>query len=49
MASSVVWDNHACMPLRPHDTAFLPELKRCDAAGVDAVTLNVGFGENSIE
>lgn len=49
MARALVWDNHACMPLRGDDTAFLPELKRCRAAGVDAVTLNIGFGENSVE
>lgn len=49
MQRALVWDNHACMPLRPHDTSFLPQLERCRAAGVDAVTLNVGYGEGSIE
>ncbi|MFO1287747.1 MAG: DUF885 family protein [Rubrivivax sp.] len=39
------WDNHACMPLRPHDLSFMPQLQRHKAAGFDAVTLNVGFGE----
>jgi membrane dipeptidase len=37
------------MPLRPHDDAFLPELERYRAAGVDVAFLNVGFGEQGIE
>lgn len=49
MGGAVVWDNHACMPLRPADTRFLPQLARCRAAGADAVTLNVGFGDSTIE
>lgn len=44
-----VWDNHACMPLRPHDDSFLPQIERHRAAGFSAVTLNVGFGENTVE
>ena len=40
---TVVWDNHACMPLRPGDTAFLPQLERVRRAGVDLVSLNVSF------
>ncbi|MES2496006.1 MAG: membrane dipeptidase [Pseudomonadota bacterium] len=47
--SSVVWDNHGCMPLRPDDERFLPQLARYKAAGVDAVTLNVGYGDQGIE
>lgn len=39
---SLVWDNHACMPLRP-DASFLPELSRLRAAGIDMVVLNVMF------
>jgi membrane dipeptidase len=42
-------DNHACMPLRPHDESFLEQIERHRRAGFDAVTLNVGFGENSVE
>jgi membrane dipeptidase len=49
MAREVVWDNHACMPVRPQDESFLPQLERCRQAGMDAVTLNIGFGEMSIE
>ncbi len=44
----VVWDNHLCMPLRCDDE-FLPDLERCRASGLDVVSLNVGFGEDSIE
>jgi membrane dipeptidase len=43
------WDHHACMPLRPHDSSFLPQLARHKAAGFDAVTLNIGFGEQGPE
>ena len=46
---SFVWDNHGCMPLRPHDADFLPQLARYKANGVNAVTLNIGFGEQGIE
>lgn len=46
---SLVWDNHGCMPLRPHDDSFLPQLARYKAAGMTAVSLNVGFGEQGIE
>ena len=46
----LVWDNHGCMPVnRPLDTSFLPQLQRYRAAGVDAVMLNVGFGEMGVE
>ncbi|MGH8444043.1 MAG: dipeptidase, partial [Solimonas sp.] len=38
---SLVWDNHACMPLRPDDRAFLPGLARHRAAGASVVILNV--------
>jgi membrane dipeptidase len=43
MARTIVWDNHACMPLRPDDESFLPQLARHRAAGVDLVSLNVTF------
>lgn len=39
--SSLVWDNHACMPLRPTDKNFLPQLARHKAAGATVVILNV--------
>ena len=25
--TSLVWDNHGCMPLRPHEDIFLPQLE----------------------
>ena len=43
------WDHHACMPLRPGDPSFLPQLARHKAAGFDAVTVNIGFGEQGPE
>lgn len=46
---SIVWDNHACMPLRPHDESFLPQLERFRASGVTVVSLNVGFDATNIE
>ena len=50
LARSLVWDNHGCMPVaRPHDVSFLPQLQRYRAAGIDAVLLNIGFGDMSIE
>lgn len=47
--SSLVWDNHACMPLRPFDDSFLPQLQRLRDAGFGFVSLNIGFGEQGIE
>jgi membrane dipeptidase len=41
---ALVWDNHACMPLRPEDHSFLPQLFDVHASGVDIVSLNAGFG-----
>ncbi|HTJ27544.1 MAG TPA: membrane dipeptidase [Candidatus Limnocylindria bacterium] len=49
LTSAVVWDNHTCMPLRPLDESFLPQLERFRGAGVNVVSVNVGFGELSIE
>lgn len=43
LTDSFVWDNHSCMPLRPEDTAFLPQLERVKQAGIDAITLNIGM------
>ena len=49
LRDSLVWDHHTCMPLRPLDTSFLPQLQRHKTAGFDAVTVNVGFGEMGVE
>ena len=38
---SLVWDNHACMPLRPEDKSFLTQLERHRASGASVVILNV--------
>lgn len=46
---SLVWDNHGCMPLRPLDESFLPQLARYRAGGVNAVTINIGFGDQGVE
>src|SRR5688572_15603805 len=43
MNRTLMWDNHACMPLRPNDESFLPQLARHRAAGVNLVALNVTF------
>ncbi len=45
----IVWDNHTCLPLRPHDERFLPLLERARKSGVTVVGVNVGFGEQTIE
>lgn len=45
---AIVWDNHACMPLRPSDDTFLPQLERCRKGGFNVVTLNVGFGNQTL-
>jgi membrane dipeptidase len=37
------------MPLRPGDASFLPQLERFRAVGVDVVSLNVGYGSDSLE
>lgn len=46
---ALVWDNHACMPLRPGDASFLPELDAVRAAGVDVISLNIGCGTMEAE
>ena len=45
MEGGVVWDNHACLPLRSADDAWLPAIDRHRQSGVDVVSLNVGYGE----
>lgn len=49
LGNSIVWDNHACMPLRTEDTTFLPTLKRVQEAGVDVLCLNIAFGKQAGE
>jgi membrane dipeptidase len=46
----MIWDNHACLPMQLEaNLAFLPQLARYRRAGVDVVSLNVGYGEMSLE
>jgi membrane dipeptidase len=40
---TIVWDNHACMPLRPEDESFLPQLARHHGAGISLVSINVCY------
>lgn len=49
LRSSLVWDNHGCLPLRPFDEEFLPQLEMYRSAGVDVAMINIGFGEQGIE
>jgi len=49
LENTLVWDNHSCMPLRPADTDFLPQLERMRSSHVDIVSLNIGFGPISME
>jgi membrane dipeptidase len=49
LRSHLVWDNHACMPLRPDDTSFLHQIARFQNVTADVVSLNVGFGPQSLD
>ena len=49
LGESLVWDNHGCMPLRPGDDSFLDQLERYRRVGVDVVTLNIGFGPQTLD
>src|SRR5690348_445577 len=44
VSAGVVWDNHACMPLRTNDE-YLGQIERYRENGVNVVSLNVGFAE----
>ena len=43
ISTSMVWDNHGCMPLRPDDYSFLPRLQQYRDAGVNVAFINAGF------
>ena len=47
LSDGIVWDNHECMPLRADDS-FLPELERFRRSGVNVVSLNIGFADQSL-
>jgi membrane dipeptidase len=44
----IVWDNHTCLPLRPNDADFLPQLGRAKDAGVTVTGVNIGFADQGI-
>lgn len=46
--SGIVWDNHACLPLR-NTEQWLPGISRYRAAGVTAVTINIGDSHEPLE
>lgn len=46
--NGIVWDNHACLPLR-ESSEFMHELARFRQAGVDVVSVNVGFGTQTLD
>ncbi len=45
----LIWDNHVCLPLRPDDPTFLPQIERHRRAGASVVSINVGFGAMSFD
>ena len=45
LADATVWDNHACMPVRPGDVEFLHQLERHRQSGASFVSLNVSFDQ----
>ena len=45
LGDGIVWDNHACMPLRSNDLSFLLQLEQIKRTGVDVMTLNVAYGK----
>jgi membrane dipeptidase len=49
LRSSLVWDNHGCMPLRPLDETFLPQLELYRTSGVDVAMINIGCGDQGME
>jgi membrane dipeptidase len=48
MDDSIVWDNHACFPLRSSGD-HLRELNRYRLSGVNVVSLNIGFADHSLD
>ena len=44
---AIVWDTHACFPLKPHSD--LTELKRYRDSGINFVSLNIGMDMDSFE
>jgi membrane dipeptidase len=47
---TLVWDNHACLPLAPDRAEkYLPAIARYKKSGVDVVSINIGYGEIEFE
>jgi membrane dipeptidase len=46
LRSAVIWDNHGCLPLKAN-ARFLPQLERYRNAGVNVISINVGFADMS--
>lgn len=46
---NILWDNHACLPLRPNDHRFLRALYRHRKAGFDIVSINIGYGHQALD
>jgi len=42
LADVLVSDNHCCVPLRPLDESFLPQLWRYKESGIDVACIKVG-------
>ncbi len=45
LADAIVWDNHACMPIRPGDVDYLNQLERHRLSGASFVSLNVSYDQ----
>ncbi len=45
LTDAIVWDNHACLPLRPGDVEFLDKLERHRQSGASFVSVNVSFDQ----
>ncbi len=45
---ALVWDNHGCMPIEVGHR-FLPDFARYSAAGVNVLSVNIGYGDISLE
>jgi membrane dipeptidase len=37
LRSGIVWDNHACMPLRSGASSYLSQLERARQAGINVI------------
>jgi membrane dipeptidase len=49
LRASIVWDNHTCLPVRPEDASFLPQLERARASGFSVVSINIGYADTPVE